>query len=292
MNDILILLGTGLFAGVAGGLVGIGGSVIMIPAMTLLLATGQHVAQGAAMMVNCFVAAPAVWQHVRHGALQRTVISITVPTAAFGSLAGVWLSELHFFEGDNQVRLSKIFGGFLLYLALYNFWRIVRPPVQKPKGADEEAEKRHGILTALVVGLPTGMSGGLLGVGGGIVCTMLQQVFLRTPLRNAIANSSATIIVVSIVGATAKNAYLVSDGTPFWTMGILAALLIPTGFVGGLIGGKLTHVLPRGIVRAVLGLVMLAASYKLLTRPAANAATADVPATQAVSLLDSPTADR
>lgn len=284
-NEILVLLATGLFAGLAGGLVGIGGSVIMIPAMTLLLATGQHVAQGAAMIVTSFVAAPAAWQHLRHKALQRSVVSITVPAAAIGSLAGVWLSERHFFEGSNQIRLSRLFGAFLVGLACFAFWRVVRPPIEKPTGADIK-DKRHGILTALIVGLPTGMAGGLLGVGGGIVCTALQQVTLRTPLRNAIANSSATIICVSLVGATAKNIYLVSDGVPFWTMGILAAVLIPTAFVGGLIGGKLTHVLPRGIVRAVLGIVMLAAGYKLLTRPPKGAGELDVPATQAVSLVD------
>jgi uncharacterized membrane protein YfcA len=242
-------------------------------------------------MVNCFVAAPAAWQHLRHGALQRAVVTITVPTAAVGALAGVWLSELRFFEGSNQVRLSKLFGAFLLYLAIYNFWRILRPPVEKPSSADGDGE-RHGVLTALIVGVPTGMAGGLLGVGGGIVCTVLQQLFLRTPLRNAIANSSATIICVSLVGATAKNAYLVADGISFWTMGSLAAVLLPAGFVGGLVGGKLTHVLPRGIVRAVLGIVMLAASYKLLTRPPAGERLIEAPATQAVSLLDSTGPDR
>jgi uncharacterized membrane protein YfcA len=163
--------------------------------------------------------------------------------------------------------------------------------VEKPRGADGDGA-RHGILTALIVGLPTGAAGGLLGVGGGIVCTVLQQVFLRTPLRNAIANSSATIICVSIVGATAKNAYLVADGVGFWTMGSLAAVLLPAGFVGGLVGGKLTHVLPRGIVRAVLGVVMLAASYKLLTRPPAGDPAVVAPSTQAVSLLISTGPDR
>lgn len=265
IHDIIVLAITGLVAGVAGGLVGIGGSIIMIPVMTLMLAVDQHVAQAAAMIVNGFVAAPAAWQHWRHKAMQPAVVARLAPAAALAAIAGVWVSEWPIFAGENQIRLARIFGGFLLYTAIFNFWRMFRPA----KPLDETAvEQKKTLRTVLGVGLPTGFSGGLLGVGGGIVCIPLQQLILRTRLRHAIANSSATIVFVAVVGAIVKNLALAARGVPFSASGWLAAVLIPMGFIGGLTGGKLTHVLPRFWVRLALGIVLLAASYKLLTRKA------------------------
>ena len=60
------LLLTGLTAGVLGGLFGIGGGIIMVPAMVLLLGFSQHMAQGttlAAMIPPIgLMAAIAYWR--------------------------------------------------------------------------------------------------------------------------------------------------------------------------------------------------------------------------------------
>ena len=66
--EMLILMAIGLCAGLLGGLLGIGGSVVMIPAMSVIFGPAQHLYQGAAMIVNFFVVIPAVIQHRRAGA--------------------------------------------------------------------------------------------------------------------------------------------------------------------------------------------------------------------------------
>ena len=43
------------------------------------------------------------------------------------------------------------------------------------------------------------------GVGGGVVAVPLQRRFLGVGLRSAIANSATLIVLLSVVGATAKN---------------------------------------------------------------------------------------
>jgi uncharacterized membrane protein YfcA len=48
---IIILILIGLFAGVFGGFVGLGGGVIMIPAMVYILGMSQHMAQGTSLAV-------------------------------------------------------------------------------------------------------------------------------------------------------------------------------------------------------------------------------------------------
>ena len=74
----LLLIALGLVAGGSGGLLGIGGSLVMIPGMILLFgAEGrqagqdpQHLYQAAAMIVNFFVVLPAV---VRHSQARATI---------------------------------------------------------------------------------------------------------------------------------------------------------------------------------------------------------------------------
>ena len=61
---------------------------------------------------------------------------------------------------------------------------------------------------AVWAGIPMGFVGGLLGVGGGLLAVPLQNRVFHVPLRNSIANSAATIIALSAIGAFTKNVAL------------------------------------------------------------------------------------
>lgn len=52
--DALLGIGIGLVAGVASGLAGIGGGVIMVPAMVFLMGFDQHIAQGTSLLAIVF----------------------------------------------------------------------------------------------------------------------------------------------------------------------------------------------------------------------------------------------
>ena len=54
MEIFLYLLIIGLAAGFMGGLVGIGGGVIIVPALVMLLGMSQHEAQGTSLMMILF----------------------------------------------------------------------------------------------------------------------------------------------------------------------------------------------------------------------------------------------
>ena len=51
MTEVLILLAIGVFAGAYSGLLGIGGGLIIVPALVLLLKMSQHSAQGTSLAV-------------------------------------------------------------------------------------------------------------------------------------------------------------------------------------------------------------------------------------------------
>ena len=99
-------------------MLGVGGSVVMIPAMTIIFGPAQQLYQGAAMIMNFFVSLPAAWQHRRKHAVLRSIVRVTIPYAIIGVIVGVWLSSGDWFHGHNEVYLSRLFGGFLFYVAV------------------------------------------------------------------------------------------------------------------------------------------------------------------------------
>jgi len=267
MCECFTLLAIGLVAGLTGGLLGVGGSVVMIPAMMLLLGPAQHLYQGAAMIVNFFVVLPAVFEHRRAGAILTPIVRVTIPAAIAGVIAGVWLSAGFWFRGHHEVYLSRPFGGFLLYVAAYNVYRLLGDRHY----ADVDAQTARALPVwkiAAWVGIPTGLVGGLLGIGGGAIAVPLQQVLLRIPLRKAIANSATTILPLSLIGACYKNYCNAQVGIPFVASLHLALCLIPTAIIGGYLGGRITHLVPRRALRIAFILLMCYAGVSLLRRRA------------------------
>ena len=253
----------GLGGGLAGGLLGIGGSMVMIPLMTVLFGPRQHLYQAAAMIVNFFVGAPAVFHHLRARAVMGVVVRQMVPAAALCVILGVLTSELPIFRGDRTKYLTGMFGLFLLSVAAAD----IRKGLGRQPGRtdDETGGQRPVRRSAWIVGVPAGFLGGLLGVGGGFIAVPLQRRLLGLPLRNAIANSAATIVALSAIGASLKNYTLVTEqGEPLWDSVRLALMLIPGAVAGSLIGSRLTHILPVRTVHAVFTVFLLIAAGRMI----------------------------
>ena len=114
ISQIIILIVVGLAAGLLGGTLGVGGGVIVIPALVLFLGFSQHSAQGTAM---AFMLPPvtllATINYWKNGYVDWKVALILSAMffigAYFGSMLSVNLSERI---------LKKIFGVFLILIAL------------------------------------------------------------------------------------------------------------------------------------------------------------------------------
>lgn len=261
----MMLAGVGLFAGGVGGLIGVGGSIVMIPAMTELFGERQHLYQASAMIVNFFVAAPALVQHTRAGAVMGPVVRRMAPVAVACVGVGVALSELSVFRDGGQAWLMMLFGFLVLIAAARSAMRMFK---SRSAADDSASPPRSTWSIALGAGAPTGLVGGLLGVGGGVVCVPIQNRLFGVPLRNAIANSAATIVALSVVGAVAKNIAVtqVSGPQALMTSLTLAGVLIPTAMLGSWTTSRLTHVLPVATVRAVLVIFLAVAGIRMIYR--------------------------
>ncbi|MHC5029125.1 MAG: sulfite exporter TauE/SafE family protein [Planctomycetota bacterium] len=263
IQDLVALGVLGLCAGILGGLLGIGGSILMIPALKLLIDTDQHLAQAAAMIVNLFVALPAMLRHLRNGAVRWDVVLRMLPFGVVTILAGVELSNV--FDGRDSRLLTFAFGLFLIYVILVNVRKLIARTAEPVP-----SEQRPLWRTSALVGGIVGFFAGLLGIGGGVIAVPLLQRVCKLPLRQCIATSCALMCLTAGVGGWRKNATLSqlvdSAGDPIALSDSLriAACLAPTAIIGGLIGASLTHRISLRWLRIALILVMTWASAKML----------------------------
>ncbi len=259
----------GVMAGVVGGFLGTGGSIVMIPMMTEFLGPNQHLYQATAMIMNFSVVVPAVMHHWRVGAVHWHVVKRCAPLAVLAVVAGVGLSEQGIFSGRGEANLRMSFGIFLLVNAVIELWRARKQAITVIDENAGECEVNNVAISwkrAAVIALPMGLVAGFLGVGGGVVAVPLQRSLLGIGIRSAIANSAALIVTTSFLGASYKNfTYQQFHGD--WSQPVkLAVLLIPGAIVGSMIGSRLTHRLPQKWVKAAFILLLMAAGVRMIFR--------------------------
>ncbi|MBA2632271.1 MAG: sulfite exporter TauE/SafE family protein [Chloroflexi bacterium] len=112
LGEVVPLVLIGLSAGFLAGLLGIGGGVLMVPAMVLLLGFDQHVAQGTSLLVIIPAALTGSFTHHRKG---RLVLREAALVAA-GGVIGAVLGSVFALSIDDEL-LQRLFAGFLLIVA-------------------------------------------------------------------------------------------------------------------------------------------------------------------------------
>jgi uncharacterized membrane protein YfcA len=258
LTDTVYLLLIGLVAGLLGGLAGLGGSIIMIPAMAVLFHgrafDSQHLFQAAAMAVNVCVSMPAALRHKRAGMIRMDLFRAMLPATAVAIVLGVVFSNTI----DGKL-LEKCFAAFVVFVAVQTIWSAAR--------GEPEVDESKAVVTrgrGAVVGGVMGFFAGVLGVGGGIIAVPLARVLCRLPLKKCIAASAAVMGVTSAVGATVKIATLPEHGFTAVEGLVLALTLAPTAMLGGYVGAGLIKALPLVWVRVVLSALLLATSAKMV----------------------------
>ncbi|MBB6429271.1 sulfite exporter TauE/SafE family protein [Algisphaera agarilytica] len=274
LYELVLVALLGLGAGTLGGMLGVGGSVVMIPGLVFILgrATGteQHLYQASAMIANVAVSVPAALRHRRAGAMDRRVLRWMLPAALVCIVIGVTLSNLPVFHGqEGGIWLGRVLALFLLYVIYVNVRKLMTPKASATP-QDESATDEHVTPgRSTLVGTIMGTTAGLMGVGGGGLAVPLQQTLMKLPLRTCIANSSAVICFSATLGAICKNATLAEHATAgntslSWQTGLtLGLLLAPTAWLGGRLGATLTHRLPLRTIRIAFIALMVVACWKM-----------------------------
>lgn len=107
----LVLIG--LAAGFLAGLLGVGGGILMVPAMVLLLGFDQHVAQGTSLLVIIPAALSGSYTHHRNGRLVLRDAAFLAAGGVIGAVAGSV-----FALSIEDLLLRRLFAAFLLIVGV------------------------------------------------------------------------------------------------------------------------------------------------------------------------------
>lgn len=250
----LALLATGLVAGILGALLGLGGGIFLVPALTLIFGLPIRTTVGASLVaVIATSAGVAAVAPPGRGADVGLALRLEVATAV-GALAGGLAAGM-----ISPQALSILFALVVFLTAGYMLFKTR----QKPKGGMPERMFRqdytpHHWPAGLSVAGLAGMISGLLGVGGGFIKVPTMYAVMGVPLGIATATSNF------MVGITAAASVFIYYGRG----DIHPLVVIPTAlgvFAGAILG---VFLLPKVRVSwlrlALIGLLILMGVQMLL----------------------------
>ncbi|NJR39024.1 MAG: sulfite exporter TauE/SafE family protein [Leptolyngbyaceae cyanobacterium CSU_1_4] len=222
---LLCVLGT--FTGTLSGLLGIGGGLLMVPALTLF---GVPLVEATATsLVGVFLS--SVSGSIRNLEMRELNWRVSLVLAAFG----IFTAQVGAGLGDRlpDQWLSVAFAGLLLLtIYLMKLRQVLKtrslkigapPPISPPVRVSPVQ-----VAPTASIGLLVGFLSGLFGVGGGLVMVPLQMLLLNEPIKSAVRTSLGAIVAIAI-SALAQHAL---NGNVLWIPGLCLGL-------GGMIGAQL-----------------------------------------------------
>jgi uncharacterized membrane protein YfcA len=275
------LITVGLFAGLIGSTIGIGGGILIVPILSLAMKIPIHAAIGTSIVA---VLATSVASSRRFIKKEITNIPLgmvlEIPTtfgAILGSLSVAYIKSNILFA---------IFGIFVFVAGLFTFLKNINGPLNENHDINKPAQKAHSAIFDSgyyeetlkkhidyhVVKLPAGLSlsffagifSGLLGVGGGIIKVPALNVIMGVPLKAATATSNFMIGITAVVSSIIYfyNGYI----NPMITILVVFGVLIGSTF-GSFIAGKLRISNIAFIILAVfsvIGILMFLRAFNIL----------------------------
>ncbi len=108
----------GLAAGALAGALGVGGGIIVVPALTLVFGLSQQAAQGTSLAVMVVTAPSAALEHSRHGNVMWRLVPMLALGAALGAPLASWAAQ-----GLPHIWLVRAFALFMIATAIHTWAR-------------------------------------------------------------------------------------------------------------------------------------------------------------------------
>jgi uncharacterized membrane protein YfcA len=127
----LLLVLLGLVTGIISGLIGVGGGVILVPALMLLFGSSDLEAKGTSLLVMIPTTITGTFGNARKGSVDFRAAAVIGGTAAVTSLLGVWCAVL-----VEPMVGSILFGAYLLFIAGQNAYKTIKTQRAAKKNKD------------------------------------------------------------------------------------------------------------------------------------------------------------
>jgi len=246
----------GLLAGSLSGLLGIGGGVILVPALVFIFNLPEQSAQGTtlALMVPP-IGLLAAWHYYKQGHVNLRVAGVI----CLGFALGGWLGAKSALLMSGALS-EKIFAAALLLIAA----KMLFFPEQSLAGEQtlhSHANRRFSLGSIglfLLLGVFAGGLSGLLGIGGGVIIVPLLIFLFGFSQHDAQGTTLA--LMVPPIGLLAAWQYLQRGAVDLPTAGWVCLGF----FVGGLLGARLASSVPTRVMSKIFGIAVILIAVKML----------------------------
>ncbi|GAT18012.1 hypothetical protein C5L25_001406 [Secundilactobacillus silagei JCM 19001] len=272
IQTMLIMMGVGLFAGIAGAILGLGGGIIITPVLTLMMGLDIKYAIGASIIAVIATSSGSTIAYLKDEVLNLRVAMFLEIATTIGGIAGALLT------GVLDPKYLYLLFGALLVFSGWNMWRKLRrgqealnnvkadPIATKLKlnGSyfDKAEFKRvdyqvEQVPQGFLVMLGAGLASGMLGIGSGAFKVTAMDTFMKMPLKPSSATSN---LMMGVTAAASATVY-------FFNGSILPNIAVPLALgilVGAVIGSRIMQVLPARVIRMIFIPVILFIGLQML----------------------------
>ncbi|MGO8695496.1 MAG: sulfite exporter TauE/SafE family protein [Rectinemataceae bacterium] len=281
--QFLIILGVSFVAGIVGSLLGLGGGIIVIPALTLFLHVDFRLAAGASIVSIIATSSGSAATYVKDRLSNIRVGMFLEILTSVGAVCGAFLASV--VKGE---ALYVVFALVLMY-SLYPMGRKVAAELGWRRYSEAEhraakappdplavklgfsgsyydpAEKRQidydlrRVPAGAAIMYVAGLASGLLGIGSGVFKVVALDTTMGMPMKASTATSNFMIGVTA--AASAGIYFLRGDIDP------LIAAPVALGVLGGsLIGTRLLARLAGASIRVIFFVVLVVIAVQMLLR--------------------------
>lgn len=267
------VFGISVLAGALGALLGLGGGIIVVPALTLLFGLDIRFAIGASIISVIATSSGAAAAYVRdHMTNTRAAMFLELGTT-FGAITGAYLAGI---IGGRW--LFIVFGLVMGYSAIVMLRNRHQNQGTIPPDSWADKLKLHGeyfdeaeqrvikyIVTRTSLGLGlmwvAGVVSGLLGIGSGALKVPAMDLAMRLPMKVSSATSN---FMIGVTAAASAGVYFArGDIDPFIAAPVAAGVLL-----GATVASKLLPKLHNQTIRIAFVLVLLWVSGEMLLKGA------------------------
>lgn len=254
----LALIALGIVAGIASGMFGIGGGVVIVPVLVTFLGFDLHEANGTSLAALLMpVGIFAVLAYHRAGKLSIMTAAWVAAGLVVGGIFGAQLAL-----GLPVDDLKRAYGVFLLYAA----WRFAEPRrwlaevrgAQAPSAPADTTQMSAPWYWLLLLGLAAGIAAGMFGIGGGLIIVPALVGLLRFDQKVAVGTSLAALLLPVNLGGVLL----------YYNAGKLdlsVAALVALGLIGGAFAGaRIALGLPTVTVKRLYAVFLLIIALRFI----------------------------
>lgn len=264
---LVLLFFIGLLGGTLGSLVGLGGGIIIVPALlfighytSLLPSITPQLAVGTSMFILIVTGLSSTISYMK----QKTVYIKAGFIFFIGSGPGAFVGAL--INKGIELNLFYIcFGVFVIFISILLSIQKYLKPRANQGGSVPIFEDKQGIkhtlsfqpFLSVVIAFIVGVLSGLFGIGGGSLMVPAMLLLFRFPASIAVATSMFMVFLSSVIGSITH--IQLGNVEWLWILG-----LAPGAWIGAKLGAYINLHLKDGTVIVILRLVLVLVGIRLI----------------------------